>query len=418
MGKKKKSNGAIATGAKPKESEEIAKKPNMFFTLNFWRRFISATVLIAFFVSAVYFDHWYVAGIVFASQITMYYEVIRIGYHWNEEKKIPGFRFISWFWAFVMFYFVYGKKLLCQKAVRAVLGSSLYSILDRFHYPITFTLYCCGIVTFVMLLRKGLYRYQFGQLAWAHMALLVVVGMTYVIVNNIFTGLVWFIIPVSLVIINDIFAYLVGKLIGRTLLIKLSPKKTWEGFIGGLVFTMIAAWFLSGFLSQFSWFICPQQELMSTNDLSCQVSEVFKPALYDINSEFRDSLNQMLGYLGFDFLLPETVEVLPIQLHSLVFGAFASIIGPFGGFFASGLKRAYNLKDFGDSIPGHGGVTDRMDCQILMGIFTYVYVQAFVETATVTGALEHILALSEDAQLELLNRFQLSLFERGLIQNM
>ncbi len=42
---------------------------------------------------------------------------------------------------------------------------------------------------------------------------------------------------------------------------------------------------------------------------------------------------------------------------------FASIIAPFGGFFASGFKRGFKIKDFGDSIPGHGGMTDRMDCQ-------------------------------------------------------
>eukprot|EP00955_Chlamydomonas_euryale_P018869 201247-Chlamydomonas_euryale.AAC.5 len=43
---------------------------------------------------------------------------------------------------------------------------------------------------------------------------------------------------------------------------------------------------------------------------------------------------------------------------------FASLIAPFGGFFASGFKRAFRLKDFGDTIPGHGGITDRFDCQV------------------------------------------------------
>ena len=42
---------------------------------------------------------------------------------------------------------------------------------------------------------------------------------------------------------------------------------------------------------------------------------------------------------------------------------FASLVAPFGGFFASGFKRAFDIKDFGHSIPGHGGMTDRMDCQ-------------------------------------------------------
>jgi hypothetical protein len=45
---------------------------------------------------------------------------------------------------------------------------------------------------------------------------------------------------------------------------------------------------------------------------------------------------------------------------------FASIIAPFGGFFASGFKRAFKIKDFSDSIPGHGGITDKMDCQAVL----------------------------------------------------
>lgn len=39
-------------------------------------------------------------------------------------------------------------------------------------------------------------------------------------------------------------------------------------------------------------------------------------------------------------------------------------VSPAGGFFASGFKRAFHMKDFGDTIPGHGGVTDRFDCQV------------------------------------------------------
>lgn len=53
-----------------------------------------------------------------------------------------------------------------------------------------------------------------------------------------------------------------------------------------------------------------------------------------------------------------------MQFHALVLSMFASIIAPFGGFFASGFKRGFKIKDFGDSIPGHGGMTDRMDCQV------------------------------------------------------
>lgn len=62
----------------------------------------------------------------------------------------------------------------------------------------------------------------------------------------------------------------------------------------------------------------------------------------------------------------------------MVLAVFASLIAPFGGFFASVFKRAIKIKDFGDSIPGHGGMTDRMDCQLLMGTFTYLYLHQVV----------------------------------------
>jgi phosphatidate cytidylyltransferase len=55
-------------------------------------------------------------------------------------------------------------------------------------------------------------------------------------IANVFEGLVWFLLPVALINCNDIGAYFFGFFFGRTKLIELSPKKTWEGFIGMLVF--------------------------------------------------------------------------------------------------------------------------------------------------------------------------------------
>ena len=51
--------------------------------------------------------------------------------------------------------------------------------------------------------------------------------------------------------------------------------------------------------------------------------------------------------------LPQTtVSCCPIQYHALFLGLFASLVAPFGGFFASGIKRAYKLDDFASIIPG------------------------------------------------------------------
>ena len=76
-------------------------------------------------------------------------------------------------------------------------------------------------------------------------------------------------------------------------------------------------------------------------------------------------------------LLGVTVRLYPAQLHSFPLSVFASLLAPFGGFFASGFKRAFNIKDFADVIPGHGGIMDRFDCQVLMATFSNVYYYTF-----------------------------------------
>lgn len=107
----------------------------------------------------------------------------------------------------------------------------------------------------------------------------------------------------------------------------------------------------------------------------------------------------------------------PFQLHAIVLAVFASLVAPFGGFFASGFKRAFNIKDFGDSIPGHGGMTDRMDCQFLMGLFTFVYYASLVRDSQVTTA--SVLAtvvgsLSTAQQLELVQEVAKVLSQKGV----
>jgi phosphatidate cytidylyltransferase len=88
----------------------------------------------------------------------------------------------------------------------------------------------------------------------------------------------------------------------------------------------------------------------------------------------------------------------------MVLGFFAGFIAPFGGFFASGVKRAFKIKDFGDSIPGHGGITDRMDCQILMGMFTCVWIHSVITTnnSSIQNLLAQISLLSYSDQLALM----------------
>lgn len=106
---------------------------------------------------------------------------------------------------------------------------------------------------------------------------------------------------------NDTFAYLTGTMFGkRKLMPSVSPKKSLEGFIGGLILTLVTSYIL---------FI-----------------------IYDIFD------------ITFFFLLALVV----------------SIIGTFGDLVESRLKRLYNLKDSGNMLPGHGGFLDRFDSFIFV----------------------------------------------------
>ena len=147
-----------------------------------------------------------------------------------------------------------------------------------------FCLYVAGLVIFVLTLQRGRLRYQFSQFGWSHITILMIVTQSSMMMSNVYNGLIWMLLPASLVICNDSFAYFCGRLFGRTPLIKLSPKKTWEGFIGGLFFTIAWAYFFSDYLAQFPHLLCPEEEinLIPMRTLTCEVSEIFHKKYYEL----------------------------------------------------------------------------------------------------------------------------------------
>lgn len=87
-----------------------------------------------------------------------------------------------------------------------------------------------------------------------------------------------------MIICNDVMAYLFGFFFGRTPLIKLSPKKTWEGFIGGGIATVAFGVVSSYFLSQYQFFICPIEfnEAAGRMTMECEPSYLFRPQEYTL----------------------------------------------------------------------------------------------------------------------------------------
>jgi phosphatidate cytidylyltransferase len=115
---------------------------------------------------------------------------------------------------------------------------------------------------------------------------------------------------------NDSGAYAFGLSIGRNKLFpRVSPKKSWEGLIGGLFTTLLAAWLLSFFFLEISLF------------------------------------------------------------HWVVIGLITAGMGIFGDLVESMFKRSVGVKDSGKILPGHGGLLDRFDCVLLSAPVVFVYLE-------------------------------------------
>ena len=403
---------------------DYEKKKATFITRTIW-----TLVMIGAFFLSMLAGHIYVILIVTAVQIISFKEVIAIASVPSRARRLRFTKSLNWYFLASTMYFLYGESIIYYFK-HIVLVDKVLLPFATHHRFISFMLYIVGelppvqqekqpfcvaadltstilgFVFFVASLQKGHYRFQFTQFAWTHMALYLIVVQAHFIMNNIFEGMIWFFLPVSLVITNDIFAYICGITFGRTQLIKLSPKKTVEGFVGAWFMTILFGLALTNFLMRFKYFICPVNDLGANifTGLECTPNPVFIPHTYQLPSWLHP--------------LRTTIDIAPMQFHILVFATFASLIAPFGGFFASGLKRTFKIKDFGESIPGHGGITDRMDCQFIMGFFAFMYYQSFIAVykASVGSVIETaITGLTSEEQLEVIKGLSKYLYNKGVV---
>ena len=121
--------------------------------------------------------------------------------------------------------------------------------------------------------------------------------------------------------INDTMAYIVGSLIGKTPLSPISPKKTLEGTIGGVILCVTVV----------------------------SIASYYIPLLRDIHF-----------------------------IHWLMISLISAVAGTIGDLFESKLKRMAGVKDSGSIMPGHGGFLDRFDSLLVAVPFVWLYVEIFL----------------------------------------
>ena len=301
-------------------------------------RTITACILTVLYLAMLQAGHFYCILVGVMSQAELYRELVNVRYVEAKERKMPWFRTLQWAWFVVPMFFVYGETLhkFCTEHYQL---QQLTAFTQYIGY-IVFILYCTLFILTVLTLKQGLLRFQLGQFMWSIVTVCLVVFQTKFFATNTLNGLFWFFFPMATVVMNDVSAYFCGITMGKrfikTPLNSMSPNKTWEGFLGAAVLTLIFSFYFPVLLSNYTWFTCPAEGLYLwpfPPRLVCDVNAVFLPS------------NRNLPFFG-------DVIILPIQLHGLAYGLFASLVAPFGGFFASAIKRAYKKKDFDSFMPG------------------------------------------------------------------
>lgn len=167
-------------------------------------------------------------------------------------------------------------------------------------------LFFLGVLIFLCYSFISKNSFNFDEIGFCVLAILYIgIGFYYIIETRNAGGILFFFFALFLIWATDSGAYFVGRAVGkRKLAPHISPNKTIEGSIGGIVSAVVVA-LLFYFLS-------------------------------DIQHSF---------HFG---------EILIISI-------VLSIFGQFGDLVESGLKRFYNVKDSGNILPGHGGMLDRVD---------------------------------------------------------
>lgn len=290
----------------------------------FRTRALTAIVFAAVMLAGLLWNHW---------SFLVLFSIIHFGCWWEYFKlaeKIHNTKFHPYTKLGVMVFGYHFMLLMCGPAY-VVSG---FGVSENMAMPVSaagLILILLGIFSQKRIHLKALGMAALGllyiSLSWGLMMNLYQWTMDIHLHDTMFVigGGIIPIIIIASIWINDTMAYIVGSLIGKTPLSKVSPKKTWEGTIGGVILAVL-------------------------------VVALLLPAIF-----FKVPLT------GFEFIFF-------ISLVSLI----AAITGTIGDLLESKLKRMADVKDSGSLMPGHGGFLDRFDSLLLATPFVWVFVKLLV----------------------------------------
>ncbi len=226
------------------------------------------------------------------------------------------------------------KAVFKTRTITAIVFAAVLLLGLLWNYPLFIALFClihfgCWY-EFIKLVKK-IYGnksnpYYFLGFLYITLPILMLVDLATVIrvftINNTQEILYNKVIPCAIIFsiwINDTMAYIVGSLFGKTPFSKISPKKTWEGTLGGMVLCVLVI------------------------GIAAQYVSVAK-------------------------------EMFAVK-HWVVIAMLCAIFGTLGDLLESKLKRMANVKDSGSFMPGHGGFLDRFDSLLIATPAVWLYLK-------------------------------------------
>jgi phosphatidate cytidylyltransferase len=275
-------------------------------------RAISAVFFVAIMLTGLLWNVWSFLALFLIIHAGCWWEYIKL------IEKIVGIRVHIW---------ATMGCIAAGMAIMLVFCGDAYTIANyRLSENLILPLSAAGFILLVMgILHKetritvpGFARWFLGfayiSLSWGMMLWLRQYG-----ISNLLGDLGWMLplILIGSIWVNDTMAYIVGSFIGKTPLSPISPKKTWEGTIGGAVLAVIVVALIARFGFGTGW------------------------------------------------------------LYAIIIPLIGAVAGTLGDLLESKLKRMAGVKDSGSMMPGHGGFLDRFDSMLLATPVAWLFMMVF-----------------------------------------